>query len=145
MSEAPVILSRLPGRRRRATFVLTSLIDVIFLLVIFFMVSSQVLPYSLIPFGATASGTPTPTVGPASMAAPVSLRIQQGRVSVGGRPVQFSDLPRALSDLHDSGVSSLVLSTSSSASVQDLVTVLELCRTAAFETVTVLNRRATAP
>lgn len=145
MSGQPIALFRIPVRRRRTSFVLVSLIDVIFLLVIFFMVSSQVLPYSLIPFGGIASGTPAPAEGPASMAAPVSLRIQPGRVSIGGRPVALADLAQALTELRSSGVSALVLSTSSTASVQDLVSVLEMCRTATFETVTVLNRRAPAP
>jgi biopolymer transport protein ExbD len=144
MSEVPLILPKLPARRRRTSFVLTSLIDVIFLLVIFFMVSSQVLPYSLIPLGPAASGT-APAEATAAATAPVSLRIQAGRVSIGGQPVEFADLSGALTELRRSGVTGLVLSTSSSASVQDLVTVLELCRTAAFDTVTVLNRRAAAP
>jgi len=143
MMGQPIPLFRTPVRRRRASFVLTSLIDVIFLLVIFFMVSSQVLPYSLIPIGAAASGgTPIPADDTGS---PVALRIQQGRVSIGGRAVAFTDLPDALKRLRDSGVSALVLSTAQTATVQDLVSVLEMCRTAAFETVTVLNRRAAAP
>ncbi len=73
------------------------------------------------------------------------MRIQQGRVSIGGRAVAFPDLPAALAELRESGVAALVLSTAQTASVQDLVSVLEMCRSAAFETVTVLNRRAGAP
>ncbi len=144
MNGAPTILPRSLARRRRASFVLTSLIDVIFLLVIFFMVSSQVLPYSLISIGSTASGAPVAAEEQAE-AAPVALRIQQGRVSIGGRAVAFPDLPAALAELRESGVAALVLSTAQTASVQDLVSVLEMCRSAAFETVTVLNRRAGAP
>jgi biopolymer transport protein ExbD len=118
--------------------VLTSLIDVIFLLVIFFMVTSQITPFSLIPLGATASGGGAPA--PADAVAPVALRIQAGRVSIGGKPVELAALPSELAALRDSGVSALVLSSSASATVQDLVSVLEMCRKAAFETVTVLNR-----
>jgi biopolymer transport protein ExbD len=144
MNGAPAIVLRTPARRRRASFVLTSLIDVIFLLVIFFMVSSQVLPYSLIAIGSTASGAPVAAEDQAD-AAPVALRIQQGRVSIGGRAVPLADLPGTLAALRESGVSSLVISTAQSASVQDLVSVLEMTRAAAFETVTVLNRRTAAP
>ena len=48
LDASQTILSR-PARRQRPSFVLTSLIDIIFLLVIFFMVSSQITPFSLLP------------------------------------------------------------------------------------------------
>ena len=57
-------------RRRRASFVLTSLIDVIFLLVIFFMVSSQIVPFSVIGLGPIASdGASEPEPAAATAAA----------------------------------------------------------------------------
>jgi len=141
-SPAPSILPR-HVRRRRASFVLTSLIDVIFLLVIFFMVSSQITPFSLIGLGPMArEGQPEPAATDGQAAAPaVSLRIQAGRVSIAGRPVALDELAPALADLGARGVSALIVVPTASATVQDLVGVLETIKMSGIENVTVLSRR----
>ena len=133
-------------RRRRASFVLTSLIDVIFLLVIFFMVTSQIVPFSLIGLGNVAhdSGAAAPPAVTDTASKPVSLRILAGRVMVGGTTVALDALPAALSDLSSRGVTSLILVTTASATLQDMVTTLEMVKASAIPEVTVLNRRSGA-
>jgi biopolymer transport protein ExbD len=146
MDAARPILPPHPPRRRRASFVLTSLIDVIFLLVIFFMVTSQITPFSLIPLGPVATeGAGAPPVADLATSPPVSLRILAGAVSIGGKRVPMAEIGEALSRLRQGGVGALVVSSSTAATVQDLVTVLEATRAAAFADVVVINRRAEAP
>lgn len=143
MGSAGQSLPPRPPRRRRASFVLTSLIDVIFLLVIFFMVTSQITPFSLIPLGAVASEGNAPPAAQPSVP-PVSVRILAGAVSIGGRRVSMDELREAFDALRSSGVDALVVSSTAAATVQDLVTVLEAARSTAFADVTVINRRAGA-
>jgi biopolymer transport protein ExbD len=133
-------------RRRRPSFVLTSLIDVIFLLVIFFMVSSQIVPYSLLPLGPIAAegGQPEP-VAPESTAPPVAVRILAGRVTIGGESVPLSDVAARLKLLKSSGITAILLTPGSTATVQDVVTVLEASKDAEIASVTVLGRRSPAP
>ena len=129
-------------RRRRASFVLTSLIDVIFLLVIFFMVSSQIVPFSMIGVGPVASGGDE-MVAPADSApstAPVALRIAAGRVTIGGERVEMGGLAPALEGLKAQGVTGVILISTATATVQDVVSVLEAVKAAAISDVTILNR-----
>lgn len=148
MAAAQSILPR-HVRRKRASFVLTSLIDVIFLLVIFFMVSSQIVPFSVIGLGPIASAQseaePPPAAAAPAQSAPVAIRIMAGSVRVAGETVAMADLADALARLKASGVTALLLIPTSTATVQDVVSVLEGVKAAAIETVTVLNRRSAKP
>jgi len=135
-------------RRRRASFVLTSLIDVIFLLVIFFMVTSQIVPFSMILLGPVAreEGVAVPPApSEAEKAAPVTVRVSAGSVRIGSQTVAMANLRKALDDLRKSGVTGLLLLPTASATVQDMVTVLETTRAAAIENVTLINRPGTQP
>lgn len=136
-------------RRRRASFVLTSLIDVIFLLVIFFMVSSQIVPFSVIGLGPVASDPSEPQLPPApsaaTQAAPVAVRIMAGSVRVAGETIAMTDLDGELERLKADGVTALVLIPAGTATVQDVVSVLEGVKAAGIETVTVLKRRGARP
>jgi biopolymer transport protein ExbD len=133
------ILSR-PARRQRPSFVLTSLIDIIFLLVIFFMVTSQITPFSLLtltPSNSQQRDSPTTSAAPP----PVSLRILSGRVTIGGKSVPMSGVGEALTKLRSQGITTILLTPSSAATVQDVVTVLEAAKDAAIPNVTVISRR----
>ncbi|MDQ6434703.1 biopolymer transporter ExbD [Mesorhizobium sp. LHD-90] len=142
MNDRSHVILPAPVRRRRPSFVLTSLIDVIFLLVIFFMVSSQIVPYSLLPLGPLAadSGAPAPAPGNAD-APPIAVRILSGSITIGGRKVPVVDAETAFRDLKQRGVTSLLLTPSAVATVQDVVTVLEASKAAEMGSVTVLGRR----
>jgi biopolymer transport protein ExbD len=133
-------------RRRRPSFVLTSLIDVIFLLVIFFMVSSQIVPYSLLPLGPIAAegGQPEPAAAE-SATPPVAVRILAGRVMIGGESMPMSEVAERLKLLKSSGITAILLTPSATATVQDVVTVLEASKDAEISSVTVLGRRSPAP
>ena len=133
-------------RRQRPTFVLTSLIDVIVLLVIFFMVSSQIVPFSLLPLGPLAAEGGGQDQGSASATAPpVAVRILAGRVTIGKTGVAMADVTDAFTQLKSRGVTAILLIPSAAATVQDVVTVLEASKAAALENVTVLSRRRSGP
>lgn len=135
-------------RRRRPSFVLTSLIDVIFLLVIFFMVTSQIVPFSMISLGPVARddgvAVPPAVIEPPETA-PVTLRIFAGRVRIGADNVAMGGLRTALEGLRDRGITGLIVIPTASATVQDMVTVLETIKIAAIANVTLINRSSTQP
>jgi len=133
-------------RRQRPTFVLTSLIDVIVLLVIFFMVTSQIVPFSLLPLGPLAAetgGQAQVTAAPAAQ--PVAVRILAGRVSIGGKGVPMAEVAAAFAQLKARGVTGILLIPTAGATVQDVVTILEASKTAALRNVTVLSRGSGRP
>jgi biopolymer transport protein ExbD len=133
-------------RRQRPTFVLTSLIDVIVLLVIFFMVSSQVVPFSLLPLGPLAAeGGGKAQASAAAAQQPVAVRILAGRVSIAGTGVPMADVTDTFTQLKARGVTGILLIPTAGATVQDVVTVLEASKAAALESVTVLSRRRGEP
>ena len=123
-----------PPPRRRINFMLTPLVDVMFLLLIFFMLSSQTAPYSLLEI--LAGGTPTPAdaqptaPAPAPAAAPQGkgdavVSIARGYVRFNGERVDMNDLMAAIARYKGLGYSSAVVFSSQAATVQDVVTVLE--------------------
>jgi len=134
----------LPRRRRRVIFVLTPLIDVIFLLLIFFMLSSQIAPYSLMPIGRIAN--PASAGAPAADAAgqSLTLRVGHGFVTAGQTRIAIEDLAAAAEGFKVEGVTAYVLLPSSTAQVQDVVSVLEVLGRGGGE-VTMLNARGAEP
>ena len=77
---------------------LTSLIDIIFLLVIFFMVTSQITPFSLLPLTPMAGEANETTVSQAPATAPISVRILAGRVPSAGAGRAMAEIGKAMSD-----------------------------------------------
>jgi biopolymer transport protein ExbD len=135
-------------KRRRASFMLTPLIDVIFLLLVFFMLSSQIAPYSLLPMGGVASAREEPIAAadePASQALPVVVRIARGQLHVGGETMAISDLRAAAERFRREGTESYLLIPTRSAEVQDIVSTLEALKAASAATVTLLNRQRAVP
>jgi biopolymer transport protein ExbD len=145
MAEQPGAILPRPLRRRRPSFVLTSLIDVIFLLVIFFMVSSQIVPFSLLPLGPLAAEGPAAGASETRSARPIAVRILAGRVAIGGDSIAMAEVGDAFAALKAQGATSILLMPATTATVQDVVTVLEASRQAALGNVTVLGRRGGAP
>jgi biopolymer transport protein ExbD len=84
-------MPRLTVPRRRRAISLTSLIDVIFLLLLFFMLSSTFTRFGDLPFLAATTGA-APADGPP----PVFLRVLPDRVTLDVREVALADLPAAL-------------------------------------------------
>jgi len=120
--------------------VLTSLIDVIFLLLVFFMLSSQIAPYSLISVsGGTSSQADTPTEAPIaaqqSDAANLLFIVSRGHIKAGSATIPLDQLPKALNRFGEETPPNATLLTTKSATVQDIVTALEIFQTSRFATV----------
>jgi biopolymer transport protein ExbD len=127
-------------RPRRPGFVLTPLIDVIFLLLVFFMLSSRIAPFGLLPVTGGAAAAPD---GPATSVAeagpaPVLLRVSRGHVSAGDRTIALAELPAAIEAMRGAGVKAVVVTTTLSATVQDVVSALQAFRVSRFERVTLV-------
>ncbi|WP_121632448.1 ExbD/TolR family protein [Tropicibacter alexandrii] len=128
----------LPERPRRYRFAMTPLADAMFQLLIFFMLSSSLTPYSMITLqtaeappepgnaGAPAPAAPAPDTGETAIWA-----LENGRVLVGGQSFDFDALDGLAAALGASGVpQDVLLLVRDSAQVQDVTTVLERLRAA---------------
>lgn len=113
-----------PVRARRRRLPLTPLIDIIFLLLLFFMLSSTFLRFSAVEVTAAgpAGRASAPTSGKAAL---LKLR-HDGSVSLNGAPVARADIAAALGELASGGTARLLLTAEQGGSVQDLVAVLEI-------------------
>lgn len=116
--------------RPRPRFMLTPLVDVMFLLLIFFMLSSQTSPYSLLDVaaqGQAAATTPTasPATTPAKGAGEMIVSIARGYVRFNGARVELAELGAAIDRFKSAGYRRAVVTTAQSATVQDVVSVLE--------------------
>lgn len=135
----------LPTRKRTYRFALTPFADAMFQLLIFFMLSSSLTPYSLLTLQTGTPDAETSTAAgndPAAAAAPppqpagvpqdVALwTIEAGTVRVGGQDFEFDALP-ALADAlgTPSSPASVILLVRASARVQDIASVLEALQAA---------------
>ena len=128
-------------RRRRFAFMLTPLVDVMFLLLIFFMLSSQTAPYSLLQLLAggppPTPGTETPQPQPVAPA-PIAGRgdlivsIGNGFARFNGERVDMADVRASIERFIAAGFSSAVVLPARTSTVQDVVTVLEAFQATAF-------------
>jgi biopolymer transport protein ExbD len=132
----------LPERKRNYKFALTPLADAMFQLLIFFMLSSSLTPYSLLtlqsaPGGATSAATATagndPDAAPQT-AAPADAAlwtVEAGGVMVGGQHFGFEALAALAEALVTPGTPvTVVLIVRPTAQVQDVTTVLARLRAA---------------
>jgi len=131
-------------RRRRVIFVFTPLIDVLLLLVIFFMLSSQIAPYSLIPLGGVFSGDQSGNALLSSgnlVAGPMAVRVYHGYVGIGAERMAIVDLKTAAEDFRQQGIDRYLLIPAATADVQDVVSALEAFKAASAAEVTLLSPR----
>jgi len=121
------------ARPRRYAFALTPLADAMFQLLIFFMLSSSLSPYSLIPLsggpawqsdltGEASSAIPAPDVG----AQVLVWHLARGTLRAGAQTISLDDLPGLMPELLASGVAQVLLFPSRAATVQDIATTLEV-------------------
>lgn len=108
-----------PTRRRRLG--LTPLIDVIFLLLLFFMLSSTFLRFAPVE----VSTTRAPATGADPGRAALLVVRSGGALSLNGTATPPGDLVAALAALEERGTVRLLVSADAGASVQDLVAALE--------------------
>ncbi|MBO6919068.1 MAG: biopolymer transporter ExbD [Rhizobiaceae bacterium] len=102
---------------------LTSLIDVIFLLLLFFMLTSTFSRFSDIPFFPAGSGA-----GATTSQAPLFIKLNEDRLSLNGTTYNINQLATALLDLQNAETTILLLSVSDDVTAQRLVNVMTLIR-----------------
>ena len=138
-------------RKRRFRFMLTPLVDVMFLLLIFFMLSSQTAPYSLLELLGAAPpppGTDQPVPAPAPAPQPIAGRgdlivsIGRGFVRFNGERVELADIKPAIERFMAAGFSSAVLLPARTSTVQDVVSVLETFESTSFGTAKLMTTAA---
>ncbi len=131
----------LPQRQYRRKISLTPLVDVIFLLLIFFMLTSQIAPFSIISLSTAKiekdieqiNIPQEADIGPTNFGALIS--VMNGGVSINGERVAYEKIDQALAQLRLAGITAAIISPRSASSVQDLITVLEAVKRASFETI----------
>jgi biopolymer transport protein ExbD len=117
-------------RRRRLS--MTSLIDVIFLMLLFFMLSSPFARHGELPLAAAASGPA------AAETPPLFLRLTPDGLTLNGTPVDLAALPAELAARADGGVRVLV-ALAGPATSQALVDTLSALRKVPDATVVVID------
>ncbi|TMV87721.1 biopolymer transporter ExbD [Thioclava sp. BHET1] len=121
-------LSIEPPRRSRKPD-LTPMIDVVFLLLVFFMLASRFTQDTAIPLN-TATGTSGAWTGPLRL---VDIGAD-GALSLNGAPITAQALPEALSKLAKTQDDPVILR-GKGAELQDLVTLMTSLRAAGFTSV----------
>lgn len=122
------------GRKRRYGFALTPLADAMFQLLIFFMLSSTLSPYSLIALTGGAPAGQSTQEGPADpmaeapkeAARSVTWQLSRGQIRSGAQVLALEDLRDLLPALRDQRIEEVLIFPTRSARVQDIATVLEV-------------------
>lgn len=130
--EAEVFAALLPAAppRARPGFVLTPLADVMFQLLIFFMLSSSLAPYALLPLRreatAGAAPEPAPAAPPAAATAPVPVwHLGRGEVRAGSERIALEEIGAALDALAGQGADEVLVFTTAVATAGDVAILLE--------------------
>lgn len=132
--------------KKNMRFMLMPLVDVIFLLLTFFMLSSNLAPYSALTLGDYRHEKEGAAGQPANAAAAkqpdVILTLSAGEVRANGTAISIADFSPEAARLKDGGADSAVVFLRPSATAQDIVSVLEALKRAAFSSVSVRTRQA---
>ncbi len=137
----PELLHARPKQRRIS---LTPLVDVIFLLLIFFMLTSQIAPFSLISLSgikaedeATATVELPPNQSQPLFSAAALISVSNKGIAINGQRIANDELIEALAVLLNDGIEAVIISPRSSATVQDLISLLEIVKKSSFRSVTI--------
>ncbi len=132
------MIRSLPTRPRKYSFSFTPLADAMFQLLVFFMLTSSLAPYSLMTLKPGATGT-IPLAGEAREAPettdPQDIAVWSlisGAIRVEGERIPLDELPEILGSVN---LDRVVLITGRSATVQDVATALESLSVAGVPTV----------
>jgi biopolymer transport protein ExbD len=132
-------------RRKGMHFMLIPLVDVIFLLITFFMLSSNLAAYSALSLGEyrREGEASTPLAEAAATAQPdLLLTVSSGEVRANGTLMPLAAFADEAARLKQAGADNAVVFVRPSATTQDIVTVLEVLKRTAFATVSVRTRQA---
>ncbi|MDP5307935.1 ExbD/TolR family protein [Paracoccus spongiarum] len=121
-------------RRHPRRMSLTPMIDVVFLLLIFFMLASRFGTDAVLPVAAGAEGPGTTWQG-----APRLIDIGPQSLALNGVPVAAADLAAALAPLMPAPDAALVLRPRDGADLQRLVEVMDLLRAGGFDTLVLVE------
>ena len=139
-------ISDLPRSTRRYTFALTPLADAMFQLLIFFMLTSSLTPYSLLTLHSGSSANNASLAVDAKANQPqeqpsqtATWLIENNQIIASGQVFNFNQLSQMADALIAAKTSQVLLITKPSAQVQDLVVVLEKLSAAGIETVQILG------
>jgi len=123
------------AQRTSARISLTPLIDVVFLLLVFFMLASTFLKFNYLSLTAGGKGAVAPSLGET-----VIVRVQPGgALDVNGEPVSAKALPARLDAWTDRGAKRAVLRVVTGAQTGDLVRALEQARRSRLESLAVVR------
>lgn len=123
------------SQRRQSSIGLTPLIDVVFLLLIFFMLASTFLKFSAGPISGAKSGGAS---GNLSEIALIQIRGAE-EIRINGRTVGLSGVLAQIDELVAKGVTRAVVQPAKNATVQDLVKVLEVAKASELKSVVVVR------
>jgi biopolymer transport protein ExbD len=132
-------------KKKGMRFFLMPLVDVIFLLLTFFMLSSNLAAYSALTLGdyrreAAAAGE-QPAPAPTATQPDLVLTVTAGEVRANGAALPLAAFAAEAERLKAGGADSVVVFVRPSATAQDIVSVLEALKRAAFATVSVRTRQ----
>ena len=123
-----------PSRPKRAIS-LTPLIDVVFLLLVFFMLASTFLKFGTVKLETAGAGTET--IAPADI---VLIHVAgEGRLTVNGVPTDAAGIVDLINARVAEGAKSAALVSREEATVSDLVSALRLVRKTSVEAVRVID------
>lgn len=139
-------ISNLPRSTRRYAFALTPLADAMFQLLIFFMLTSSLTPYSLITLQ-SGPGSSSPESGSPANSQPQSANVQSafwkidnGGIVSNGQYFGFGQLSQLATVLKATGTPQVVLISTPSAQVQDLAVVLEKLTAGGIEQIQIVSQ-----
>jgi biopolymer transport protein ExbD len=125
-------------------FMLIPLVDVIFLLLTFFMLSTNLAAYSALTLGdyrrESGAAAPPTEAAPATARPDLILTVSAGEVRANGTVLPLAGFADEAARLKAGGADSVVVFVRPSATAQDIVSVLEVLKRAAFATVSVRTR-----
>ena len=122
-------------RSTKPSINLTPLIDVVFLLLIFFMLVSTFLKFNTMPITAVESG---PSSAENSQIVLIQI-VGAGRVKINGVMVQLDGLLAHIDSLVAKGITKAIVRPMPDVTVQDLVSVLERTRSSTLKSVVIIR------
>ncbi|MCV0429595.1 MAG: biopolymer transporter ExbD [Roseibium sp.] len=121
--------------RRQKPISLTPLVDVIFLLLLFFMLSSTFTNFGQVEIGAPAGGS-----GSSAMPKAIVV-IDEDRLRLNGTDIEEADLIKRVQALADQDIDSLLVLVRGDTTTQQLVTIISQLKTLPGLAVTVAGNR----
>jgi biopolymer transport protein ExbD len=121
---------------------LTPLVDIVFLLLMFFMLTSNFTKFGNLGLGLTAVSQRQVPQGLPQKTAPPALIVNveaHGALRVNGRMVNPDQLKAVLDDFAAKDISSAIIRSGPGASVQDLVTALEIAQNSKLQNIKVAD------